>query len=260
MLWRHGNLRISGPRVLYSPYMGFKAFFQKAFILVPVCPWMRILSLHPAVTELVFALGAGNMLVGRCDACTYPEAALSVPSIGNAAEVTSDKIAIFEPELVLIGPGQEFLFPMWQTVRIAPESIDQIYSSITSLGSLLGKHVEADMIVHDLEGLFDKVKAKSARFRPVTAGVWNTPTKYVPDLIACCVAQVRPVESQPHLVVVFGAEAQQDLFVQQHKDLKAVQNERVFLLDPQLFYATPRLVDGMKQLAKILHGIEINGG
>ena len=71
---------------------------------------MRILSLHPAATELAFALGAGGSLVGRTERCAYPESALRVPPISNPEDLAM--IGAFEPDLVLLGRDQDGIATM----------------------------------------------------------------------------------------------------------------------------------------------------
>lgn len=61
----------------------------------------KIVSLAPATTEIVFALDAGEMLVGRTDYCDYPEEAKSVESIGNYDAPNIEKIVSLSPDLVL---------------------------------------------------------------------------------------------------------------------------------------------------------------
>jgi ABC-type Fe3+-hydroxamate transport system substrate-binding protein len=62
----------------------------------------RIVSLAPSITELLFALGAGNQLVGRTTYCRYPPAALAVPSVGDGLNPSVEAILARNPDLVLL--------------------------------------------------------------------------------------------------------------------------------------------------------------
>ncbi len=62
---------------------------------------LRVVSLSPAVTELVYRLGAEDKLVGRSEVCDYPEAALSLPVAGKFGEANLEKIAALKADLVL---------------------------------------------------------------------------------------------------------------------------------------------------------------
>jgi ABC-type Fe3+-hydroxamate transport system substrate-binding protein len=68
-------------------------------------PVRRIVSLNPAITELIFSLGAGHRLVGRTDECTYPEAAGQVPSVGGWLPPNVEAVAARAPDLVLLYEG-----------------------------------------------------------------------------------------------------------------------------------------------------------
>src|SRR5581483_7437187 len=63
-------------------------------------PARRIVSLSPAITELVFALGAGERLVGRTTWCDYPPAARAVPSVGDGLNPSVEAVAARRPDLV----------------------------------------------------------------------------------------------------------------------------------------------------------------
>jgi iron complex transport system substrate-binding protein len=69
-------------------------------------PARRIVSLAPATTELVFALGIGDRLVGRTTWCDYPEAAKRVTSVGNGIGPNVEAIAAQHPDLVLVYPSE----------------------------------------------------------------------------------------------------------------------------------------------------------
>src|SRR5262249_1742985 len=65
-------------------------------------PPARVVSLIPATTELLFALGAGPRVVGRTTWCDYPAAAASVPDLGNGIEPNVEAVVAARPDLVLL--------------------------------------------------------------------------------------------------------------------------------------------------------------
>ena len=65
-------------------------------------PARRIVSLSPAVTELLFALGAGDWVVGRTTWCDYPPAARAVPSVGDGLNPNLEAVAARRPDLVIL--------------------------------------------------------------------------------------------------------------------------------------------------------------
>ncbi|HET7600008.1 MAG TPA: helical backbone metal receptor [Gemmatimonadales bacterium] len=68
-------------------------------------PARRIVSLNPATTEILFAIGAGDRLVGRTDACDYPAAAARVPSVGGGLPPNLEAVAARAPDLVVLYYG-----------------------------------------------------------------------------------------------------------------------------------------------------------
>jgi iron complex transport system substrate-binding protein len=68
-------------------------------------PARRVVSLNPAITELMFALGAGDRLVGRTVACDYPPAAVRVPSVGAWLPPNVEAVASRSPDLVILYEG-----------------------------------------------------------------------------------------------------------------------------------------------------------
>lgn len=69
-------------------------------------PARRIVSLAPATTELVFALGLGDRLVGRTHWCDWPPAAKAVPDVGNGIEPNVEAVIARRPDLVLVYPSE----------------------------------------------------------------------------------------------------------------------------------------------------------
>src|SRR5919198_322825 len=65
-------------------------------------PARRIVSLSPATTELLFALGAGDRVVGRTRWCDYPPAARDVPSVGDGLNPNVEAVAARHPDLVVL--------------------------------------------------------------------------------------------------------------------------------------------------------------
>src|SRR5689334_1669636 len=65
-------------------------------------PARRIVSLLPSFTEILFAIGAGDQVVGRTQWCDYPPAALHVPSVGEGLPPNIEAVAARQPDLVVL--------------------------------------------------------------------------------------------------------------------------------------------------------------
>jgi len=112
---------------------------------------VRIISLAPHITELVYAAGAGDSLVGAVEYSDYPAAARDVPRIGDAFRVDYEEIALLEPDLLLAwGSGTprevvERLRSMgYRVVELEPESIEAIAAELREVGELAGTTREAE--------------------------------------------------------------------------------------------------------------------
>ncbi|MCU0724267.1 MAG: helical backbone metal receptor [Planctomycetes bacterium] len=104
----------------------------------------RIVSLVPAATEILFALGAGDLVVGRSKWCDTPAAARALPAVGDALSVDLEGLLGLGPDLIVTGGGaqREALGPLAGRVRIVtalPETLDDVRATITGLATLAGR-------------------------------------------------------------------------------------------------------------------------
>lgn len=113
----------------------------------------RIVSVSPAVTEIIYALGAADRLVGRTDFCTYPADAAKIESIGGISNLNVEKILSLNPDIVISGSmvpekSVEQLEKMGVPVVciIEKPSFDGIYQNILRIGQLTNKAQQADSI------------------------------------------------------------------------------------------------------------------
>ncbi len=137
-------------------------------VVVPAQP-QRVVSLSPAVTEILFALGAGDLLVGRTDFCTYPPEAALIPSIGGISNLNIEKILSLNPDLVISGSmvGKKVTDQMDamgtpMVCVIEKPRFEALYGNITAIGRLVGKEHEADSLVEDLKQKVDRLLADTS--------------------------------------------------------------------------------------------------
>src|SRR3989449_8116073 len=81
-------------------------------------PARRIVSLLPSFTEILFAIGAGDRLVGRTTWCDYPPEALAVPSVGDGMPPSVEAVAARRPDLVVLYPAGPNLTAAEQLERL----------------------------------------------------------------------------------------------------------------------------------------------
>ena len=125
--------------------------------IIPTAP-QRVISVSPAVTEIIFALGADNLLVGRTDFCTYPEAALKIESIGGITNLNIEKILSLNPDLVISGSmvqeaTADHLVSMGIAIPCIPEKehFDGLYENIEKIGQLINKKESAQQLIAQLK-------------------------------------------------------------------------------------------------------------
>ena len=121
-------------------------------VAVPSHP-ARVVSLSPAVTEIIYALGAEELLVGRTDFCVYPPEAEAIPSIGGISNLNIEKILSLNPDLVISGSmvGKKVTDQMDamgtpMVCVIEKPRFEALYDNITAIGHLVGKEHEADSL------------------------------------------------------------------------------------------------------------------
>lgn len=133
-------------------------------------PAQRVVSLAPSNTELLYAVGAGDQVVGRDSFSDYPEAALSVTDIGGGfGELDTETLLTLGADLVLsadiIAPEQnEALEDLGLTVFVLPNPLElaDLYENIAVVGALTGHEAEAEDLAADLEARVDAVVAAVA--------------------------------------------------------------------------------------------------
>jgi iron complex transport system substrate-binding protein len=147
-------------------------------------PARRLVSLNPVITELVFALGAGDRLVGRTESCDYPAAAARVPSVGGWLPPNVEAVAARSPDLVVLyqGPTTAVAAARLRGFGIAVLTLRTDHladvSRITRvLGSVLGVRRAADSLASSYDAALDRLRhATASRAGPTVALVtWDQP-------------------------------------------------------------------------------------
>jgi len=146
-------------------------------------PARRIVSLAPASTELLFAIGAGTAVVGRTRWCDYPAAALDVPSVGDGIQPNVEAVAARHPDLVVLyhsaqnsGARQQFARLGIATVELALDRLEDFERSAHLLGTLTGHGADADTMLAAFQA---RLAAATQPTRPdaptVLILVWDQP-------------------------------------------------------------------------------------
>jgi len=248
----------------------------------------RIVSLAPSNTELLYALGLGDRVVGVTSYDDYPPEVKDKPKIGGFADVDAERVVALSPDLVVAGnihvakvvPALEKLG--LAVVVIDPKTVDDIGARLTMLGRLTGKEQEAQEAKAKLD---QRLAATAAKVK--AAGRWPRvfwmigdglftagPGSFIDDLIAKAggtniaadaktqwpeLSMEAVLKADPEVIVIPGPDGpalagklKADPTWQQ---VSAVKAGRFVLIPDQNLVSRPgpRIVDGLDALARELH-------
>ena len=130
---------------------------------------LRIVSLGPNVTEIIYALGAGDSLVGRTDYCNYPDEALSVTSIGTLWEPNPEAILALNADIAIASSivDPSFIDSLGKAGVTAcqfyeEESLEGTFKLIQEVADAIGKSAEGEQIVESIKERIKAVESKVA--------------------------------------------------------------------------------------------------
>ncbi|SES31021.1 ABC transporter substrate-binding protein [Psychrobacillus sp. OK032] len=145
---------------------------------IPSTP-KRIISICPAITETLFALGLQDEIVGRTKYCIFPEDIVeSVETVGGTKEVKEDKIRALQPDLILAEKEENTAEIVKALEKIAPvfvlevQTIQDSYRFINTLGTLTNKDSEADLLVDSCKAVFPSSRE---HVRNAAYVIWRKP-------------------------------------------------------------------------------------
>jgi cobalamin transport system substrate-binding protein len=144
----------------------------------------RIISLAPSNTEILFALGLGDKVVGVTDYCDYPPEALNKTKVGGYANPDIEKIVALNPDLILVAYGTPMevinsMVELGLTVfGIKTTDLDDLLNDIRRIGEITDKEIEAQALTSEMESKIQAVTNLTAELeqRPrVFYIVWHDP-------------------------------------------------------------------------------------
>ena len=143
----------------------------------------RIVSLVPALTEMLFAVGAGPQVVGVSSYDEYPPQVKSLPRVGALLDPDTERILSLKPDLVLTYGSQVDLQSQLRRASIPTfdyrhGGLDHIFVTMRQLGQRTGHTTDANAIIASIEARIDAVKARVAgKPRPRTLLVFDREPK-----------------------------------------------------------------------------------
>jgi iron complex transport system substrate-binding protein len=154
-------------------------------VTIPRAP-QRIVSLAPSNTEILFALGLGDRVVGDTTFCTYPAAAQTKAKVGDYANINIERVESLNPDLVLAEDLQKAkTIPALEALGIpvyalVPHTMGEIMSSFTTIGRLTGTIAQAQALVTDMQNRIKHITDETAKLtdaqKPrVLYAIWGDP-------------------------------------------------------------------------------------
>ncbi len=249
----------------------------------------RVVSLAPTVTEIVFALGKGDLLKGVTEYSDYPPQAELLPRVGSYVRLDLEKIVALKPDLCIAdrngNPENEvkelesFGIPVYV---VDPRSLNTTIGAVLGIGQLLCVDRKARHLANQMRAKIERVKKRIAEtnrrprvfFQIGTSPLVSVGTHtLINGLIEAAGGQnvaagpaayprfgmEQVLELRPDVIIVTSMTGHTDLRQvkaqwDRFRELPAVKNNRIFVVNADLFdRASPRLVEGLEILARLLH-------
>ncbi len=253
----------------------------------------RLVSIAPSVTEILYALNLGDRLVGDTDYCDYPPEARQKPHVGALLNPSLEKIVALKPDLVLGTPDVNRRETADQLERLGiplygltARSVEETLRSIEDVGKVLGRDAEARKLVR---GLRDRIWAVKRRVegkpRPkVLFVVWYRPLitagseTFIADAIRRAGGESIADDLKgewprlnledvlvrnPEIILLPRTETSSpapDEFkrLAGWRELGAVKGHRMYFVSDAINHPSPRLIDALEEVARILHPLAVN--
>ncbi len=257
-------------------------------VSVPDNP-QRIVSLAPSITEIVFALGAGDRLKGVTQHCDFPADAQFLPKVGSYVHLDLERIVALKPDLCIAvrdGNPQNAVTELEAlgipVYAVDPRNLDTAVDTVLEVGQLLNAATKAQHLANEMRARIERVKVGVAGtelrprvfFQIGTAPIVSAGTNTViHELIVTAGGQnladgpssyprfsrEQVLALQPEVIIITSMTKESDLEQvsaewRHYEGLPAVRNNRIFIVDADLFdRPTPRIINGLETLAGIIH-------
>ena len=249
-------------------------------------PAERIVSLAPANTEIAFAVGAGGKMVAGTSYDDYPEEAKALPKAGDFANPNVEKIASFDPDLVLAAAGlQDKVLSKLrelgvQVYVVDPKTYDGTVATILNVGKLAGTETGAQQVADTMNAARQEVQAAVAEQPKVTTflEIYSKPLMtagsdtFIDDMIAIAGGENIGAEAgsgfptfstevlvkdDPQVYIADSGSMSEPGDITKRAGfsaLTAVKDGKVFVIaDSIIARPGPRLADGLKALLGYIH-------
>lgn len=252
----------------------------------------RIVSTSPAETEILFALGLGEKIVGVSDFDNYPAEALAKPKVGGVVSPNEEAILAQSPDLVIGGislerPVAEKLRSLGLPVYIPrPHSLEEIMQNILTIGAITDRQQQAEAIVaqmrSDIERVSEALKDVPAKEQKKVyiefAPGWTVGKgEFMHELITLAkgvniaadtegwnqISEEKVLQEDPDVILYADGVTDQatgeslEQIIRKRsgwEKIRAIQNQRVIGLDQDMLSRPgPRITQGLVEVAKAIY-------
>ena len=249
----------------------------------------RIVSLNPATTDLIFALGAGDRLVGRTHWDVYPEAAKAVRDLGSGIRPNVEAVLGVRPDLVILyaskdnrAAASELRTAGVNTLSLKIDHIADFYYASRTIGRLLGDSARGAIVADSVERTLKRVRATTQSLDKPTVfwHIWDAPLitigrgSYMNELIEIAggrniygdVDQTSPAVSIEDVLkrnpryIITGPEGSLKIMKDPRwSEAPAVRDRRILVVDTAIVgRPSVRLGEAAESIARLLHPKELN--
>ncbi|MBA5637081.1 cobalamin-binding protein [Duganella sp. LX20W] len=249
-------------------------------------PAQRVIAMAPHITELLFAAGGGERVVGAMNFSDYPPAAKRVPQVGSNEQIDMERILALKPDLLVVWKSGNTARQLDQLKGLGvpmfysePQKLDEVATSLTRLGQLMGTEPAAQTAARDYRARIAALSSAYARRPPVRVfyQIWDKPLftlngdHIASDVMRICGGQnvfaaqkvVAPsvsteavLQENPEVIIGTERAGQPEAGIylwKQYPGMQAVKRGNLFALDgDMLTRATPRIADAATQLCEKL--------
>ena len=257
-------------------------------------PATRVVALTASDCEILYAIGAGDTLVGRGTYCDYPPEVLDVTTVESGDGMNLEQIIALEPQVLIMSTmaQTEEQIQMLDDAGIKvvvsdAQDIAGVYTAIQLIGDLMGKSSEAEAVIADMQATFDEVAAKVPadgekktvyfEVSPLEYGLWAAGANTFMDEIANMlglenifadvegwsqVSEEQVLERDPDYIVTIamyygeGATPTEEIAARAGwENVTAVKNGAILnLANNELSRPAPRLADGAEMMSELIYG------
>lgn len=258
----------------------------------------RIVSLVPSATEIVFAVGAGDKVVGVTRYDVYPPELVdkvkagTVVSVGGGFDPDIEKITALKPDIILVdGPSHVGSKPLtklkelgFTIVALNANSIEGVLKDIGLVGKIVGNTPQADKVIATMNAKINFVVSKTSNAPKVKVYIENWPDplfsvgpgslqnemveksagiNILSDLTGSRQVNAEAViERNPDVIIMFHNQTSIDDLKKRPgwDQINAVKNNKVFQSTAYEGAPNPRIADSLQKMAKFIHPELFQGG